>query len=101
GLLLHRRLQAPFAFEEDERAILGVVHETSADPASEAVDRLGVPLHPPGEPVRQELELRLNAVLVLEPMEEHIELEHPDRTDDGRWTGAGIAVEHLRGPLFR
>src|SRR5690606_35307747 len=46
-------------------------------------------------------ELRDDAVLVLQPVEQDIELELTDRADDRRDAGCRVLVEHLHRALFR
>src|SRR5690606_6535830 len=82
GLLL-RRLQRPLALEQDERLLLRVVDEHAAVAGREITNRCPIALHPPRGNEGQVAEPRLDPVLVLEPMEEHIELQSADGTDDG------------------
>src|SRR5690554_2660549 len=81
--LLDRRAHRPFALEEDERSGLGVVEEGAAVPLGGGCDVLLGPDDPPRARVRQPLEPGLDAVLVLEAVEEDVELELADGADDG------------------
>src|SRR5690606_37830505 len=58
------------------------------------------PRHPARVAERILLQLALHAVLVLEPVQHHVELQLANGTHYRRRTGCTLGVEHLRSALF-
>src|SRR5690606_24620428 len=99
--LLLRVAQRPLALEQQERRAPGIADQRAAVAPGKVADLRIVALDPARRAIRQPRELRNHTVLVLQPVQQHIELELPHGADDRRHTGRRILVEHLHRAFLR
>src|SRR5688500_14407423 len=102
GDLLGGPAQRPCILEQEERMALGIEEQHAVAVASDALDLLFRPDDPAGETAGDLFEPAANAVLVLESMHHHVELEETHGTDDRRGSahlGSGCE-ENLRGAFL-
>jgi hypothetical protein len=93
-------LSDPLAPEEEEGTIIAIIDQRRIEGAPHPTD-LGLgPLDPASIPVGHGLKARKDAIFVLQPVEENVELKRPDGTHDRGRAGHPMLVEHLNRTLL-